>query len=521
MRPERTTGFALSAAVALALGLGGSARAADLCVVVDPLVQLGCTESQRAPAGGEPKASSEPAGAPDLEPEPTRRSSLQPRYDPDGIAVTFEPGTSSRVAHAAIARAGATVEQAVPRINAYLAKVPPEHRAAALASLRSEPAVASAAPDLLAEAFDTRPDDANWAQQEGLRVAGFPKAWDVTRGTSRLVVAVIDSGVNPHHPDLRGALVPGYDFVNGDADAADDHGHGTSVAGVVAARANREGGVGICWQCSVMPLKVLDASGSGNDTVIAAAIVWAADHGAHVINLSLGGPGSSQELSNAIAYANRRGLVVVAAAGNAGTTTQFHPAADPKAISVAATTVVDRRYSWSNFGSWVRLAAPGCNVAPLLNGGYGNFCGTSSAAPVVAGLVALELSAHPSATVREVEQALASGALPLPEVVQFGRIDAGKTLSLLKPAAEKRVSAVFRGTGPQTYELEVGSGALTARLRFSGSERLALTLTPGNVRAAGRSPVRLTAATTAGRIMLRVSGSKKARFVLDVNYTSS
>ena len=107
------------------------------------------------------------------------------------------------------------------------------------------------------------------------------------------------------------------------------------------------------------------------------------------------------------------------------------PAADPHAVSVAATTVADQRYSWSNFGLWVRLAAPGCNVTPILGDGYGNFCGTSSAAPVVAGLVALELSAQPAATAQEAEDALARAAFPLPAFVQYGRIDAGRTLALL------------------------------------------------------------------------------------------
>src|SRR5206468_9137630 len=133
----------------------------------------------------------------------------------------------------------------------------------------------------VSEAFDTTPDDSDWPLQEGLRVAGFPKAWDVTRGAARVVVAVLDSGVDPNQPDLRGALVPGRDFVNSDADAADDHGHGTAVAGVIAARANnREGAAGVCWRCSVMPVKVLDSHGTGDDTVIAAGIVWAVDHGA-------------------------------------------------------------------------------------------------------------------------------------------------------------------------------------------------------------------------------------------------
>jgi subtilisin family serine protease len=345
----------------------------------------------------------------------------------------------------------------------------------------------------------------------------------VTQGSSKIVVAVIDTGVDANHPDLRGALVPGWDFIGNDGDPSDDHGHGTAVAGVVAARSNNHvGGAGICWRCLVMPIKALDARGSGDDTLIAAGIVWAVDHGARVINLSLGGPGSSVELANALAYASAKGVIVVAAAGNAGTTTQFYPAADPHAISVAATTVADSRYSWSNFGSWVRLAAPGCNIAPILGGSYGTFCGTSSATPVVAGLVALELSAQPAATARDVEDALARAAVPLPAFVQYGRIDAGRTLALLRPAAAK--SAVFRGVvgrkvRTRTYNIDLGAGPFTAVLRFTGGKRLTLSTPLGRV--AGPSPLQLNGTSTTGTFALRVSGmGAKTSFVLTLTYVA-
>jgi subtilisin family serine protease len=269
-----------------------------------------------------------------------------------------------------------------------------------------------------------------------------------------------------------------------------------------------------------MPIKVLDAKGSGDDTLIAAGIVWAADHGAQVINLSLGGPGSSVELANALAYASAKGVIVVAAAGNAGATTQFFPAADPHTISVAATTVADLRYSWSNFGSWVRLAAPGCNIAPILGAGYGTFCGTSSATPVVAGLVALELSAQPAATAREAEEALVRAAVPLPSFVQYGRIDAGRTLELLRPAAA--TNAVFKGTigsrvRSRTYSLDVGAGAFRATLRFTGGKRLTLDTPLGRVM--GKSPIQLNGMSAAGTFTLRVSGTgAKTSFVLAVSY---
>ncbi len=508
-------------AVALALAAGGSARA-DVCVVINPVLDIGCRDVQGAPTGGEPTTSSEPAGAP-REPEPMAQSSTLVRYDPRRVAVTFKAGvTRARIA-AVIFDAGGTLELAIPAIRAYLVGVEPERRAEVLASLQSSSAVASASNEPISEALDTSPDDTDWPQQDGLRVAGFPKAWDVTQGSSKIVVAVIDTGVDANHPDLRGALVPGWDFIGNDGDPSDDHGHGTAVAGVVAARSNNHvGGAGICWRCLVMPIKALDAKGSGDDTLIAAGIVWAIDHGARVINLSLGGPGSSVELANALGYASAKGVVVIAAAGNAGTTTQFYPAADSHAISVAATTVVDSRYSWSNFGSWVRLAAPGCNIAPILGDGYGTFCGTSSATPVVAGLVALELSAQPAATARDVEDALARAAVPLPAFVQYGRIDAGKTLALLRPAAAK--SAVFRGVvggkvRTRTYNLDLGAGPFTAVLRFTGGKRLTLSTPLGRV--AGPSPLQLNGTSTTGTFALRVSGTgAKTSFVLILTYVA-
>ena len=506
-------------AVALALAVGGSARA-EVCVVINPVLDIGCREGEGAPAGGEPTANSEPAGAP-RESEPATRSSTVVHYDPRRVAVTFEQGVTRGRIRAVISDAGGTIETAVPQINAYLVGVEPERRAEVLASLEASSAVASAAKEPIAEAFDTSPDDTDWPQQDGLRIAGFPKAWDVTQGSSKVVVAVLDTGVDANHPDLRGALVPGWDFVGNDADPSDDHGHGTAVAGVIGARSNNHvGGAGICWRCFVMPIKVLDSKGSGDDTLIAAGIVWATDHGAQVINLSLGGPGSSIELTNALAYANAKGVIVVAAAGNAGVTTQFFPAADSHVVSVAATTVADQRYSWSNFGSWVRLAAPGCNVATIMGGGYGTFCGTSAATPLVSGLVALELSAQPAATAREAEDALARAALPLPAFVQYGRIDAGKTLALLRPAAS--TSVAFRGTidrkvRTRTYNLAVGAGSFTAVLRFRGAKRLTLTTPFGKV--AGRSPLQVNGTSTPGPLALRVSGTgTKTAFVLTVTY---
>jgi Subtilase family len=257
-------------------------------------------------------------------------------------------------------------------------------------------------------------------------------------------------------------------------------------------------------------------------------IVWAVDHGARVVNLSLGGPETTQSLTDAIAYAAGKGAVVVGAAGNNGTSTPFYPAADPNAIGVAGSTATDQLYPWSNFGTWVNVAAPGCNIAPVLAGGYGPFCGTSSATPVVAGLAALVVSVDPGTGVTAVRQALARSAVPLPGAVQYGRIDASRTLESFRPASVARTSVVLRGTvggrvHARTFRLTVASGELHATLTFKGTRTLKLSLVPpvGRpfVRNAVTSPLRLRRSVADGTIELVVAGAKKrTSFALAVSY---
>ncbi len=274
------------------------------------------------------------------------------------------------------------------------------------------------------------PNDPDWSQQWSLRQVEAPAAWALVPGASRpVVVAVVDSGVDPSQPDLQGALVAGADFADSTGSTADQYGHGTMVAGVIAARGNNSQGVaGVCWLCLVMPVKVLDASGVGTSASVADGIRWAADHGANVINLSfvLSGPDAAVEA--AIAYAHAQGVIVVAAAGNAGTGDATYPAAYPMVVSVAATDDADHLYPWSSYGSWVTLAAPGCSMTTAMGGGFATFCGTSAAAPIVAGLAALGFQAGASSEA-ELEAALERTAKPLPGSVGSGRVDA---LQLLK-----------------------------------------------------------------------------------------
>lgn len=268
---------------------------------------------------------------------------------------------------------------------------PPTAAVAATDHARAKPK-AKRRPKRPAAVRPALPNDPLWQASWGLRTLGAPAIWQLGQGSPRVVVAVVDTGVDAAQPDLAGALVPGWNVLDGTTDTTDGLGHGTAVAGVIAARADDGiGGAGICPRCSVMPVKVFDATGHGPGSEIAAGIDWAVDHGANVINLSLVLNGPDDAVSTAVANAVAHGDLVVAAAGNDGGTSPNYPAALPGVISVAGEDPTTQLYAWSTGGSWVSVAAPGCNETAT-GGGYGEFCGTSSATAAVSGLLGLALS---------------------------------------------------------------------------------------------------------------------------------
>jgi thermitase len=269
-----------------------------------------------------------------------------------------------------------------------------------MAALKKNPNVEYVEPNYIYTASFTPNDPGLGQQWAWSRIQAF-QAWDVTLGSSSTVIAIVDTGIQRTHPDLDSKIVAGWDYVQNDNAPDDGNGHGSHVAGTSAAETNNAtGGAGTCPNCRLMPVRVLDNNGSGSLTNVANGINFAANNGAKVINLSLGGPGSTT-LQSAVDNAWNRGVFLSCAAGNSNTssTASAYPGAYPNCFAVASTTSTDARSSFSNYGSWVEAAAPGSSIySTWLNSGYNTISGTSMATPHVSGLAGLLASQGLSAS---------------------------------------------------------------------------------------------------------------------------
>lgn len=280
--------------------------------------------------------------------------------------------------------------------------------------------------------------------QWALDQTSFEQAWATTAG-SGVTVAVIDTGVRGDHEDLAGAVLQGVDLVDGGPGNVDPNGHGTHVAGIIAARASNGLGVaGGAPAVKILPVRVLAADGSGSSSTVSEGIIWAVDHGARVINLSLGGTVPSDGMRQAIQYANSKKVVVLAAAGNAGMqgSPTVYPAAFPEPIAIGAVSSNLQRAAFSNVGAYVDLAAPGDSILSTYGTSrtaYAYASGTSMATPYASAAAALVLAADSSLTASEVRSRLESTARDLGPAgtdAEYGR-------GLVNPAlaARRRISA--------------------------------------------------------------------------------
>ncbi len=321
-------------------------------------------------------------------------------FVPGEILVKFKPGTRGQDIADTHRRNGGQEKEVIRGIDVRVVGVPAGQEQARVAAYERNPNVQFAEVNGLYQAVAATNDpDAskqwqynNTGQTGGKNDADIDafEAWNRTTGKSTVPIAILDTGISQSHKDLAGKVTKSVNFT--DSSTADDkYGHGTHVAGSAAAVTNNSLGVaGTCSGCSLYNVKVLGDSGSGATSWVSNGITWAADNGAKVINMSLGSTGTSETKRLAVDYAWGKGVVLAAAAGNNKSTKLHYPAAYTNVIAVAGTDHNDARYWWSNYGSWVDVAAPGQSIlSTTLGGGYGTKSGTSMASPHVAGVAGL------------------------------------------------------------------------------------------------------------------------------------
>lgn len=316
------------------------------------------------------------------------------RYAVGHILVQPRPGLSLAELEKAVKPHGGRRAGSIKQINVHVIELPPQANALAVAeALRKNRNLKFAEVDA-AFSPDFYPNDPRYPVQWHLPKVGASAAWDSAQGNG-IVIAILDSGVDLTHPDLQQQLVPGWNFFDNNDDVSDVAGHGTTVAGVAGAAANNSTGVAsMSFGARIMPMRITDAAGSGYSSLIASALVTAADNGAKVANISFLGVSYSSTVDSAAQYMRSKGGVVVTSSGNTGVLRSDPPRSS--LTVVAATDSSDAKASFSSWGDYVDIAAPGVSISTTTRGGgYGSASGTSASAPVVAGVYALMMSAKP------------------------------------------------------------------------------------------------------------------------------
>lgn len=351
------------------------------------------------------------------------KSQVKAQTESERFIVKYRRGVLSEERHELHRRVNSDIVSSLRKLDVDVARIRSDRVEESIKMLRDDPRVEYVEPDYKAQALLVSNDPFLTTNQWGLfkiqaANASGASAWDLSQGSDSVKVAILDTGIDKTHPDIGEKIVSQINLSDSDT-VQDVYGHGTHVAGIVAATTNNATGVaGMGYSIKLANVKVLDDDGSGYYSWIADGITWAADQGIPVINMSLGGSSKSQTLQNAVRYAWDKGVVMVAAAGNGGSSTYSYPAAYQEVISVAATDSSDQKASFSNYGTWVEVAAPGVSIfstVPTYPNGlgnaqnYGNLSGTSMATPFVSGLAGLILSTS-SRTNAEVRTLIDDGA---------------------------------------------------------------------------------------------------------------
>ncbi|RJS86236.1 hypothetical protein CW713_00515 [Methanophagales archaeon] len=359
---------------------------------------------------------------------------------PGQVIVGFKDAikASAQEQKAIVSKYGGKVLKRDTVLNYVLVEVDTKDTQKFIANIKKEKSVKYAGPNYIARALYT-PNDPLYVQQWGPQAIKADYAWDTQQGSNSVKIAIVDTGVNYAHEDLAGNYVSGgYDWVNSDNDPDDDNGHGTHCAGIAAAVMNNSKGIAGIAQIQIMAEKVLNENGTGSYWDVAQGIIHAADQGADVISLSLGGTRACWRMREACEYAWKKGCVIVAAAGNSNSGV-LYPAAFDTVIAVGALENETNRVRWSNWGPELELVAPGVDIMSTVptfvnTTGYESWSGTSMATPHVAGVAALVWSNCPAFTNQEVREHLDYtaddlGAPGWDPYYGWGRVDAEEAIN--------------------------------------------------------------------------------------------
>ena len=342
----------------------------------------------------------------------TRDGDGSPRTkaEPENVLVKFRPGIAASERDALHRKHGHQVTKGIPQLDIHVVRVPPgKNTDDVIARYRNHPLIEFVEPERLHEPA-LIPDDPYYPYQWHLSRIEAQTAWDSTVGSSEVIIAILDTGVDGTLPELEGKLVPGWNFFEDNADTSDVLGHGTRVAGTATVHTNNGAVVAsVAWDSKIMPIRISDANGWASDSTIAAALVWAADHGARIANISFDMLASDSISTAASYFSSNSNGVVIFAAGNGGVFD--NSANDPHILGVAATDRDDQLTSWSDRGNNIDLTAPGVSIYTISeNGGVASTSGTSHAAPIVAGVAALVVAANPALDAADIRDVLTQSA---------------------------------------------------------------------------------------------------------------